>query len=497
MKFLSLCSGIEAASVALGILGWQALAFSEVAPFPCAVLAHLYPNVPNLGDMTRWEEWPEELLAEVDALLGGTPCQAFSLAGEGESLDDPRGQLTLCYARILNRIDEIRARYGRPPVIFLWENVPGVLSTKDNAFGCFLGLLAGEDLPLTPPGGKWTDAGYVRGPARAIAWRSLDAQYFDLAQRRERVFAVGSARAGFRPESVLFESEGMRRDSPPRRESREGIAPTLSARPSGGGGLGTDFDLDGGLVQAAISPTVSAKWAKGSGGPSGDECQNLIVPPLTTRPYADNDGREGSLIAFDCKASGQNGFGVGEVSPTLRSMGHANSHQNAGGQVAVCTFNLRGRDACHPLAAAAHAPAVAFSGRNRGAEPSVNRPERPPHAMEEKTGALETVKPWNVAVGSTVRRLTPRECERLQGFPDDYTRIPGWNGWRDVDASEDPEELRAEGLRVRQTKSGKWRVNDPDGPRYKALGNSWAVPCVTWIGARITAEASLTLESAA
>jgi len=248
MRFGSVCSGIEAASVAFEPLGWSAAWLAEIEPFPSAVLAHHYPDVPNLGDMTAIAR--RVLVGEVEApdlLCGGTPCQAFSVAGLRRSLDDARGNLSLVFCEIANAIDSVRAARGDQPSVIFWENVPGLLSTKDNAFGCFLAGLAGEDEPLQPPGGRWANAGCVYGPARAVAWRTLDAQYFGLAQRRRRVFVVASARDGFDPATVLFEWDGMRRDSPPSREARE-IAPTIPSRSSGGGGLGTDFDCDGGLI---------------------------------------------------------------------------------------------------------------------------------------------------------------------------------------------------------------------------------------------------------
>ena len=295
MRYLSVCSGIEAATVAWHGLGWQPVAFCEFdAGFPSTLLAHRYPDVPNLGDLTTWRDWSFEMFAHADVLVGGTPCQAFSVAGLRRSLDDERGNLSLIYVELANEIDACRDLVGLPPAIIVWENVPGVLSTKDNAFGCFLGGLAGEDVPLEPAGGRWTDAGCVLGPQRAVAWRILDAQYFGVAQRRRRVFVVASARDGFDPTAVLFEREGMRRDSAPSREAGEGtadraarsvalrgrdgggtaelggdvgltlrasagggdkphcLAPTLPARTRGGGGLGTDFDCDGGLVAEPV-----------------------------------------------------------------------------------------------------------------------------------------------------------------------------------------------------------------------------------------------------
>jgi DNA (cytosine-5)-methyltransferase 1 len=254
ITFGSVCSGIEAASVAWHPLGWRPAWFAEIEPFPSAVLAHHYPTVPNLGDMTTIAaRVTNGEVSAPDVLVGGTPCQAFSVAGLRNSLDDARGQLTLSFVDLANAIDTARHLRGQPASIIVWENVPGVLNTKDNAFGCFLGALAGEDRELEPPrdgkGGRlsWPNAGCVFGPQRAIAWRVLDAQYFGVAQRRRRVFLVASAREGFDPTAVLFEQDGVRRDSPPSREARQDVTGTLSSRTSGGGGLGTDFELGGGL----------------------------------------------------------------------------------------------------------------------------------------------------------------------------------------------------------------------------------------------------------
>ena len=224
MNFLSICSGIEAASVAFNPLGWQAICFSEIEKFPSEVLAHHYPDVPNMGDMTTFLEWPEEYFRDADMIVGGMPCQAFSIAGAREGLNDERGNLTLTFTEIINHADRIRRKHNRPPVIVLYENVPGIFSDKTNAFGCLLGALAGEDEALIPSGKRWTNAGAVFGPQRAIAWRLLDAQYFGLAQRRKRVFLVASAREDFSPAEILFEFDGMRRDTAPSRETGQEAA---------------------------------------------------------------------------------------------------------------------------------------------------------------------------------------------------------------------------------------------------------------------------------
>lgn len=158
--------------------------FSEIEPFPSAVLAHHWPDIPNLGDMRQLPSLIRSgLIAAPDVLVGGTPCQAFSVAGLRGGLTDERGQLTMTYVDTLNAIDEQRT----DPAVCVWENVPGVLSSRDNAFGCFLAALVGEGVPLEPAGNRWTHAGCVLGPKRTAAWRVLDAQYFGVAQRRKRV----------------------------------------------------------------------------------------------------------------------------------------------------------------------------------------------------------------------------------------------------------------------------------------------------------------------
>lgn len=228
-QYGSVCSGIEAATVAWHPLGWRAAWFAEIEPFPSAVLAYRWPEVPNLGDMTKLAR---QVLAGTitapEVLVGGTPCQAFSVAGMRAGLDDPRGQLTIKYVELADAVDHVRP--AGDECVIVWENVPGVLSDKGNAFGCFLGALVGESDALQPSGGKWTDAGCVYGPRRSAAWRVLDAQYFGLAQRRRRVFVIASARADFDPAAVLFESEGPRRDSPPGRPEKFALHPTLTAQ---------------------------------------------------------------------------------------------------------------------------------------------------------------------------------------------------------------------------------------------------------------------------
>ena len=390
MIYGSVCSGIEAASVAWHPLGWRAAWLAEIEAFPAAVLAHHFPDVPNLGDMTKLAKLViTGKIAAPDVLVGGTPCQAFSVAGLREGLSDPRGQLTIKYVELFDAIDHVRVAQGDDPAIAVWENVPGVLSDKSNAFGCFLAGLAGEDEPLIPAGGKWSNAGVVLGPKRAIAWRILDAQYFGVAQRRRRVFVVASARDGFDPASVLFEFEGVRWDSPPIRETGEGIthaiAPCLT---SGGRGVERTGDPRG------QDPVVATWW----------------------------DG--------------------GQVSQTLDA--------------------VLSKGQCMPEKN--RFPAVLQSVSFHPTQDPISNTDGTTHAM----GCGSSTGQASIAVLDSrfrVRRLMPVECERLQGFPDGHTLI----------------------------KVGK-NVSK-DGPRYKAIGNSMAVPVMAWIGARIDAVINLDWEA--
>lgn len=595
MNYLSICSGIEAASAAWAGLGWEAVGFSEIEPFPCKALAannrasrpiHMpdadeegisaddrksraaairavrkLPDhtpgqtIPNLGDMSRWREWPAELLASVDILVGGTPCQAFSVAGLRNSLADERGNLTLTYANILEAIDSARALHGRPPAICLWENVPGVLSTKDNAFGCFLAALAGEHEPLQPPGGKWTDVGYVRGPQRTIAWRILDAQYFGVPQRRRRVFVIAGAGEGFRPEEILLNEEGVRRDHPPSREEGKGVA-ALTAN-----GVGT-CGADDNQAQAGhlIAPAVTAKWAKGSGGPAGDECQNLvthtqygeIAGTLTARHDSSPcDDRGQNVVAVSTKPTAYRTSGncgvweTGEKTDALTTGSDPFSHLLAfspqGGAASCCpateapttglplitstAFAQNSRDEirvqgdgeiCGALSAEPGmkqttylAFETRFARNGRGAPSDVVPPlkaesgstgkgdgapcvafnfnqsakTRSMGETEELSPTLQTNGKTAAATSSAVRRLTPLECERLQGFPDNHTLLPGsYKPRKGEDHAETVAYLIVHGFTPEEAEQ---LSGHPDGPRYKACGNSMAVPVMRWLGKRI------------
>ena len=411
MKYGSVCSGVEAATVAWHPLGWEPRWFSEIEKFPSEVLQHHYPDVPNLGNMTKFKEWPSD--RSIDLLVGGTPCQSFSVAGLRKGLDDPRGNLMLTYLAIA-------AQYQ--PQWLVWENVPGVLSSnRGRDFGTFLGAL-----------GK---LGY------GFAYRVLDAQYFGVAQRRRRVFVVGYLGDWRRAAAVLFERESMSGHPPPSREAREDVAGyTSSSFGKYSEGVGTiraaGGDLGGGsetLVTAQDTVnTITASY--GMGGPDF-ETKPLVYGKSTNRMrgFGDyiHDETASALKARDCKdatdltafpaeMSGTQAASTPEMSPTL-SVGHTTAvafAQNQAGE-------LRESDVFNTLNTNSNA-----SGRN--------------------TPLLRSAL--------QVRRLTPIECERLQGFPDNYTRIPYRNKSAD---------------------------DCPDGPRYKAMGNSMAVPVMRWIGERI------------
>ena len=431
MKFGSVCSGIEAASVAWNQIGWEAAWFSEIEPFPSALLNHYYPDTPNLGDMTTLPDRIESGEVEApDVFCGGTPCQAFSLAGQRKSLADARGNLSLTFCEIADAIDSVRSVRGERPCIVFWENVPGVLSTADNAFGCFLAQLCGGDEPLIAPDG-WPDAGVVSGPKRTVSWRVLDAQYFGVAQRRRRVFVVASARNDFDPAAVLLEFDGVRRDTAPSREAGE-ITPTLTKEGTGVSRPG--HNEDGWYV-----------------------AQPEIAMCLNAGAMRRQDGESETFIA--------------EVSPCIdASFGRLQgcSGQDANhGHSHLISFHptqdpISNTDICHSIGANENATAAVMQpipidtmnhlGRKDSHSFGDFEPGAPSYTLTKGHSHAAYVPPMQV------RRLTPVECERLQGFPDGYTAIP----WR-----------------------GKSTEECPDGPRYKALGNSWAVPVVTWIGKRI------------
>ena len=394
MQYGSVCSGIEAATVAWHSLGWEPSWFSEIEKYPSQVLAHHYPKVSNLGDMSNIEFFIEVGLIDApDILVGGTPCQAFSVAGLRQSLNDERGQLSLEFVRILDAIDRSRAKENKAPALSVWENVPGVLNTKDNAFGCFLGALSGEECELQPPGGRWKNAGCVFGPQRQVAWRVLDAQYFGLAQRRKRVFVVASARAESIAE-ILFERKGLcgnpTQSGREKKDNSTTVAKCLTRR--GAGGLNQDPE--------------TANFV-------GHGTQDPIVNDDLAHCLGRNRGQENAIYA--CSATKLNAATVNTITK---------SYGSGGADLETKPLLLTTTDIAATLTRG-------FGDRGVDADQIAN---------------------GNCAIhANRVRRLTPLECERLQGFPDNYTNVLGIS----------------------------------DSARYAALGNSMAVNVMQWIGIRL------------
>ena len=307
---MTMCSGIGAPEVAAPWVDWRLA--SEIEPFPRSVLQERFgyrlPEHHNQGDPLLWGDMTEvtpDLLRSrgiplPDLIVAGTPCQAFSVAGARKGLADARGNLTLAFVETCHAIAAARSD-GK--LAALWENVPGVLSDKGNAFGCFLGGLVGALDALPPPGnGSWPSEGMVQGPRARAAWAVLDAQWFGVAQRRRRVFVVVDFGNCVDPAAVLLEPDRLRGDSPPRRETGQGPAPTISARTRGGGGLGTDFDCDGGLI--ASTGDVAHRLNAGGMGRQDYETETMVAHTLKGEGFdasEDETGRGTPLVpvAFD------------------------------------------------------------------------------------------------------------------------------------------------------------------------------------------------------
>jgi len=461
----SVCSGIEAATAAWEPLGWKAAFFSEIERIPNVILEHHYRGVPNYGDITKFLEWPD---ATIDVLVGGTPCQSFSIAGLRGGLDDPRGNLLLAYL-------EVAARYR--PKWLVWENVPGVLSSNGGRdFGTLLGGMA--------------ELGY------GTSYRVLDAQYFGVPQRRRRVFVVGCLGDWRRAAAVLFERSSLRGDPAPRRKARQGVAGPLGGSAQSGGFRTTDLDNNGAyIVSHDPACTLTARDYKG---------------PL---PEADLSTVVAHSLRCEGFDAGEDGTGRG--TPIIPAVTHTLSTQSWSAKedgtgrgcplvpvhtvgALACNTGPNGHDAgnfaCNQAVDSGHLVPIAFNWQNGGGYGEANEGLG---ITVEGTGQLQrcqtpavafSIMPMNsntdykaretdvaqplMAAGPQggnqggdylvqrmcVRRLTPRECERLQGLPDDYTRVP--------------------------TSPGKVVA---DGARYKAIGNSMAVPVMRWIGERIAA----------
>ena len=459
MKYLSVCSGVEAATVAWHDLGWQPVAFSEIEKFPSEVLNFHYPNVPNVGDMTKYKEW--NLNDSIDLLVGGTPCQSFSVAGLRKGLEDPRGNLMLTYVGIL---DKFRPQWC------VWENVPGVLSSNGGRdFGSFLGALG--------------ELGY------GWAYRVLDAQHFGIPQRRRRVFVIGCLGDWNSPAKILFEPESLRRNNPKSKGQKQS-APAFTSSSFGGysEGVGTiraaGGDLGGGSETLIATPdgnhtigSLLARDYKGIGNQDLTDGRGLVV--YENHPSDSRVKEMGDVCQTVTSSWGTGGGNIPFVQPIALA-------ENTIGRQPLNGGNGTGFTENGPMYTL---NATGVHGVAYGFEPGIAKREGNParfvengtptlraHMGDNQTAVAMAVDVYNQAIdgdttatltkacGGTntsgpklmqnmaVRRLTPIECERLQGFPDDYTNI---------------------------------KTKCPDGPRYKAMGNSMAVPVMKWIGQRI------------
>jgi DNA (cytosine-5)-methyltransferase 1 len=395
VRYLSVCSGIEAASVAWESLGWTSVAFAEIEKFPSKVLAHHYPGVANLGDMTRFREWDIERDA-VDVLVGGTPCQSFSVAGLRKGLDDPRGNLALTFIAM---VDHYR------PEWVIWENVPGVLSSSGGRdFGSFLGALG--------------NIGY------GFAYRVLDAQHFGVPQRRRRVFVVAhSSGDSRRAAEVLFEPESLRGDSTKGRKTGQDTAQCLTT------GTGCRYDPN-------TETLIPITFRKSRRAQSAEDFETWVPDEVTNTLNCFDLGDVRSVdIVVDHPAHAFK----------IRGLGHYTGTNGGVAKPGTGGSGYMGQDEKAYTIATSQDQYVAhaFNHQSGGDMRGIDLREYPQLQAHQQTSVLHAM---------AVRRLTPTECERLQGFPDGYTDIM-------------PE--------------------TPDGPRYKALGNSMAVPVMRWIGCRI------------
>lgn len=410
MRYVSLFSGIEAASVAWAPLGWKPMAFSEIEPFPCAVLKERFPDVPNLGDVTEieWRKFARKH-GKPDLVVGGSPCQSFSVAGNREGLEGASGLMW----------EYVRAVRELKPGWVVWENVPGALSsTHGEDFRCVL-----ESLDAL---------GY------GLAWRVLDAQFFGVAQRRERLFLVGHL-GDTRACEVLFEPDCLRWDPPSSREKRQELAAGAGGGASCAGFCAGNTAGAGSVgYQEEVSPTLR-------GGGSGT---NMTPTVLQVNGNAiDRNTAQNGQWACDPDENGAYTLNSTDVDGVLAfaasQRGEVRLQGGDGSVTGAIPANQSGKQ-INGVVCMADAATNAAIDRDLAGTLKANNGNNPPI----------------VSSSCSVRRLTPRECERLQGFPDDWTLIP----YR-----------------------GKPAGECPDTPRYKALGNSMAVPVMRWIGERIEA----------
>lgn len=424
-RYVSIFSGVEAATLAWEPLGWKPVAFSEIEPFPCAVLAERWPDVPNLGDITKID-WKEEIDGTIDLVVGGSPCQSFSVAGKREGLKGASG-LMFEYIRC---VQELRPRW------FLWENVPGALTSEDG--GAFGQLLKEMD-----------ELGY------SLAWRVLDAQFFGVAQRRRRLFLVGHLGAES-PAEVLFEPDCLSGNPQSSREKRKELA-----RRAGRSAACAGFKYSAaprantlGYAEEQAN-TLTADWHAPAVLPlSGTGQQGMAMSQYGTEIAGCLTARGDSS---PCADRGQN----------IVCMTGTQAHCHISGEIAGCLTAHMGKDDAPVVVDGTNLQTYVCETAHSGSNGlGVGESDIFPTLDTSSVSAVwarekAAVSPFGFADKPAevnpmlVRRLTPLECERLQGFPDGHTLIR----WK-----------------------GKPAEECPDGPRYKAIGNSMAVPVMRWIG---------------
>jgi DNA (cytosine-5)-methyltransferase 1 len=431
MKYGSVCSGIEAASVAWHNLGWEPQWFSEIEQFPSDVLKHRFPTVPNLGDMTTINQNPIADERPIDLLVGGTPCQSFSVAGLRKGLDDPRGNLMLTFLSIA---DKFRPKW------LVWENVPGVLSSNGGKdFGTFLGALG--------------ELGY------GFAYRVLDAQHFGVAQRRRRVFVVGYLGDWRVAAAVLLERESLQGNTKPSRKKREEV----TSDAEGSVGEAGDVSCVGGNTPLVQQPFRKVRRAQSD---SDFETWEKDETANTVNCFDVGDVRSTNVVAQPiafkirggCEGGGKGYLGQEEQAFTISTM----QDQQIAQPIAVDTYNQTISEHTSQTIGSSASDVNHYGAVLHSIDFRNNR-----YNEEQIAGTLQSKESGGYSLNYTtgvhqppmaIRRLTPKECERLQGFPDDWTKIP----YRNKPADQ-----------------------CPDGPRYKACGNSMAVPVMRWIGQRI------------
>lgn len=415
MKYGTVCSGVDAATLAWRPLGWYPSFFCEIEPFPAAILAYHYPDVPNLGDMTTVNG--HDYIGKIDLLTGGTPCQSFSFAGLRAGIDDPRGQLCLKFADLAHAAG---VRW------VLWENVPGVLSSDGGRdFAGLLSLLAGwrVEVPAVDRRGarRWRNSGIITAAPGGfgLAWRVLDAQYVRVdgypravPQRRRRVFLIGYRGDWRTAAAVLFDRSCLSGNPPPRRQAGAGAARTLTASTGGASGKEQQYNFVDGTGRP-LNPLGASWW-------NGENVSDTLT--CTSNEQRMPDKGRFQAIVFDARGNGDHAARVKDYMPVVPQGRQCQESVKAGGPM-CCGFDS------------------SFYG-----------------CSCNLCGTIQAEGKSTVAVRSGVRRLLPVECERLMGFPDNYTRIP----WKKKPAEQ-----------------------CPDGPRYKVCGNSQCVNVMRWIGRRL------------